>query len=154
MTKPIAYALIAACLVTSCRSGGPTGPGEIVAEAELDPGIAPFKVVVRRVSVPVTNSDHFIVDLSRGRLVVASNRFFWPGYTPKKVEIAWPCMERFTVRFDGEHTATCEWSWGRGATWKVEDKGSEKAGLSPYFFTPRNAVPPGCSIDQTGISAG
>ncbi len=125
--------------------------GKVVAEAEFDPGIAPFKVVVRRVPVPVTQSEHYIVALYRGQYVVTAQRYFWPGHTPQTVKISWPCLEKFTVTFDGSRVATCEWSWGRGATWGLEESSAPRAGLSGYFFTPRKPVPEGCALDRTGI---
>lgn len=118
--------------------------GKVVAEATFDPGIAPFKIKVRSVPVPVTNSRHFIVSLYRGQYVVTSFRYFWPGYTPEKVSISWPCMNHFTVHFDN-YTATCDWQWGAEATWSMSTpSGSREPGLSPYYFTPRKPVPEGC----------
>jgi hypothetical protein len=117
--------------------------GTIVAEAEFDPGIAPFTLTVRRVPVPVTASEHFIVELKRGEYVVTSFRYFWPEYTPEHVWISWHCIDHFEVHFD-DHVATCDWKWGEGATWKMTGPTDQPAGLSPYFFTPRNPVPQGC----------
>jgi hypothetical protein len=117
--------------------------GEVIATAEYDPGIAPFTIEVRR--VPVTQSKHFIVSLSRGEYVVTSFRHFWPGYTPERVHVSWPCIDRFTVTFDDDYVATCDWSWGAGATWSMTaPEGSLKPALSPYFFTSRNPPPAGC----------
>lgn len=119
--------------------------GEIVASASFNPGIAPFDVSVRKVPVPVTHSDHFIVELRRGEYVVTAHRFFWHDYTPQQVTIDWPCIEQFTVTFDQRYVATCDWQWGRGATWTLtEPAGAPPAGLSPYFFVPRREVPEGC----------
>jgi hypothetical protein len=119
--------------------------GEVVATATFDPGIAPFTIEVRRVPVPVTNSKHFIVSLYRGQYVVTSFRYFWPGYTPERVHVSWPCINRFTVTFDDTYEASCDWRWGAGATWSMTvPDGSREPGLSPYFFTPRNPLPPGC----------
>jgi hypothetical protein len=58
--------------------------GRVVAEAEFNPGIAPFHLTVWRVPVPVTQSSHFIVELKRGQYVVTSFRYFWPQYTPRE----------------------------------------------------------------------
>lgn len=127
--------------------GSPIGAqGKIVAEATFDPGVAPFKLSVRRVPVPVTRSDHFIVELTRGQYVVSSFRYFWAGYTPKKVTISWPCLEHFTVTFDDVHVATARWSWGAAATWTMTSPAdaATPAGLSGYYFTPRNPPAPGC----------
>ncbi len=119
--------------------------GEVVATAEFDPGIAPFTLEVRKVPVPVTNSSHFIVSLHRGQYVVTSFRYFWPDYTPGRVVVSWPCVNRFTVTFDDTYEASCEWSWGAGASWSITvPEGRQKPGLSAYFFTPRNPLPPGC----------
>jgi hypothetical protein len=120
--------------------------GEVVATASFDPGIAPFTIEVRRVPVPVTNSKHFIISLYRGEYVVTSFRYFWLGYTPERVRISWPCVNQFTVSFDDKYEATCDWRWGAGASWSMTiPDGAEKPGLSPYYFTPRNPPPPGCS---------
>ncbi len=118
--------------------------GTVVAEAQFDPGIAPFTLTVRRVPVPVTHSDHFIVELRRGEYVVTSFRYFWAEYTPLRVKISWPCIEHFTVTFDESYVATCDWSWGAGATWKMSGPEQHRAGLSPYYFVPRNPIPAGC----------
>jgi len=119
--------------------------GTVVARASFDPGIAPFTVEVRKVPVPVTRSRHFIVSLYRGQYVVTSFRYFWPGYTPSHVTIAWPCIDTFTVTFDEQHVATCHWRWGQEATWSMsEPTNGPKPGLSPYFFTPRNPPPSNC----------
>lgn len=119
--------------------------GEVIATAEFDPGIAPFTIEARTVPVPVTSSKHFIISLYRGQYVVTSFRYFWLGYTPERVAISWPCINRFTVTFDDKYEATCDWSWGAGATWSMTvPEGSQKPGLSPYFFTPRKPPPPGC----------
>jgi len=93
--------------------------GSIVAEARFDPGIAPFDVTVREVPVPVTHSQHFIITLRRGQYAVTSFRYFWIGYTPKSVRIEWPRLETFKVIFDERYVATCNWSWGREATWTM-----------------------------------
>lgn len=114
--------------------------GDVVATASFNPGIAPFDIKVRKVPVPVTGSSHFIVELRRGEYIVTSQRFFWQGYTPSTVTIDWDCMEHFTVTFDQTHVATCDWKWGREATWTMSDA----SGLSPYYFAPTAAVPDGC----------
>jgi hypothetical protein len=67
--------------------------GRIVAEARFDPGIAPFDITVRKVPVPVTASQHFIITLSRGQYRVTSFRYFWVGYTPKNIKIDWTRLE-------------------------------------------------------------
>ena len=101
---------------------------------------------MRRVPVPVTNSEHFIVSLYRGQYVVTSFRYFWPGYTPERVRISWPCVNHFTVTFDDRYEASCDWSWGAGAAWAMRvPEGGRLPGLSPYFFPPRRPVPPGCT---------
>ena len=111
--------------------------GRIVAEAEFNPGVAPFHLTVRRVPVPVTQSSHFIVELKRGQYVVTSFRYFWPQYTPQRVKITWDKIERFTVTFDDVYVATCDWRWGREASWRLtEPPGGNIAGLSATFFTP------------------
>lgn len=121
--------------------------GVVVASAKFDPGIAPFSVEVRKVPVPVTNSEHFIVSLYRGQYQVTSFRYFWPSYTPERVTISWPCINRFVVTFDDKYEATCEWSWGSAATWSIASPlGARKAGLSPYYFTPRNVQPAECPV--------
>jgi hypothetical protein len=117
--------------------------GDVVASAEFDPGIAPFDVRVLRVPVPVTGSEHFIVELRRGRYVVTSHRFFWQDYTPETVAIDWPCMNEFTVTFDDQHVATCTWDWGTGASWTM-DSPQRESGLGEYYFTPHNEVKPEC----------
>jgi hypothetical protein len=120
--------------------------GKVVAHATFDPGIAPFTIEVRKVPVPVTNSSHFIISLFRGQYVVTSFRYFWPGYTPKHVTIAWPCISHFSVTFDGKYEAICDWNWGRGASWSMTTPpNSLKPGLSPYFFRPRKPPPAGCT---------
>jgi hypothetical protein len=93
--------------------------GRVVAKATLGPSIAPFDVTVREVPVPVTRSRHFIVTLSRGQYPVTSFRYFWTGYTPEKVAIEWTRLETFKVIFDDRYVATCNWSWGREATWTL-----------------------------------
>jgi hypothetical protein len=119
--------------------------GVIVAQAQFDPGIAPFTITVRRVPVPVTASKHFIVELYRGQYVVTSFRYFWPEYTPERVRISWPCLNHFSVVFDEKYEANCDWSWGAGATWSMKSpSGALPPGLSGYFFTPRNPPPAGC----------
>jgi hypothetical protein len=142
-TKPIVLGLLAFLLIMAAFSWW--RQGEVVARAEFDPGIAPFTIEVRKVPVPVTNSKHLIISLYRGQYVVTSFRYFWPGYTPERVKISWPCINHFSVTFDEKYEAICEWSWGRGATWSMTvPEGGQKLGLSPYFFTPRKAPPPGC----------
>jgi hypothetical protein len=119
--------------------------GTVIAEAKFDPGIAPFTLTIRKVPVAVTDSSHFIVELRRGQYVVTSFRYFWPGYTPNRVRIDWPCINYFTVTFDDAHIAKCEWSWGKQAVWTMsEQPGVEEAGLSAYYFTPRKPPPAGC----------
>lgn len=106
--------------------------GRIVAEAKFDPGIAPFDVTVREVPVPVTRSHHFIVTLKRGRYPVTSFRYFWTGYTPGKVRIEWTRLETFKVVFDERYVATCNWSWGREATWTLQvPPGAQAPGDQP-----------------------
>ncbi len=142
-TKPIFLALLVFPLIMAAFWWW--RQGEVVARAKFDPGIAPFTIEVRKVPVPVTNSKHFIISLYRGQYVVTSFRYFWPGYTPERVKISWPCINHFSVTFDEKYEAICEWSWGRGATWSMTvPDGGQKPGLSPYFFTPRKAPPPGC----------
>jgi hypothetical protein len=94
--------------------------GSVVAEATFDPGIAPFDVTVREVPVPVTQSHHFIVTLKRGQYPVTSFRYFWLQYTPKSVRIEWTRLETFKVIFDDRYVATCNWSWGKEATWTLQ----------------------------------
>lgn len=119
--------------------------GVIVARAEFDPGIAPFSLSVRRVPVPVTASNHFIVDLHRGEYVVSSFRYFWGGYTPQVVRISWPCINHFSVFFDEQYEATCDWEWGKNAIWSMKSLGGTvEPGLSAYYFTPQKPVPQGC----------
>jgi hypothetical protein len=142
-------ALLLGVLVSALMMGGfwYWRQGEVVAAASFDPGIAPFTIEVRKVPVPVTKSKHFIVSLYRGQYVVTSFRYFWPGYTPERVKISWPCINRFTVTFDDTYEAICDWSWGGGATWSMTvPQGGAKPGLSPYFFTPRNPIPAGCPM--------
>lgn len=106
--------------------------GRIVAEAKFDPGIAPFDVTVREVPVPVTRSHHFIVTLKRGQYPVTSFRYFWTGYTPEKVRIEWTRLETFKVVFDERYVATCNWSWGREATWTMQvPPGAQAPGDQP-----------------------
>ena len=106
--------------------------GTIVAKARFDPGIAPFDITVREVPVPVTNSHHFIVTLKRGQYPVTSFRYFWIGYTPKKVRIEWTRLEAFNVIFDERYTATCNWRWGSEATWTMKvPTGAEAPGDQP-----------------------
>ena len=38
-----------------------------------------------------------------------SFRYFWPGYTPERVRVSWPCIDRFTVTFDDRYEASCDW---------------------------------------------
>lgn len=94
--------------------------GHVVAEARFNPGIAPFDVTVREVPVPVTQSHHFIITLRRGQYPVTSFRYFWVRYTPKKVKIEWTRLETIKVIFDDRYVATCNWSWGREATWEMQ----------------------------------
>jgi hypothetical protein len=106
--------------------------GKVVAEAEFDPGIAPFKIEVRKVPVPATGSSHFIVTLRRGQYPITSFRYFWAKYTPQKVRIDWPRLESFKVIFDEKHIASCNWSWGNNATWSIESSNkSQIAGEKP-----------------------
>ena len=106
--------------------------GTVVAEASFDPGIAPFDVTVREVPVPVTGSHHFIVTLRRGQYVVTSFRYFWVKYTPKSVKIEWTKLETFKVIFDDRYVATCNWSWGKEATWTMQvPSGGETPGDRP-----------------------
>jgi len=106
--------------------------GRIVAEATYNPGIAPFDVTVREVPVPVTHSHHFIVTLKRGQYPVTSFRYFWLDYTPKRVQIEWPRLEMFKVIFDERYVATCNWSWGREATWTMQvPPGAQAPGDQP-----------------------
>ena len=93
--------------------------GKVVAEAEFNPGIAPFTLTVREVPVPVTRSHHFIVTLRRGEYPVTSFRYFWIDYTPTKVRINWPQLQSFTVTFDDTYAASCNWSWGNRAVWTI-----------------------------------
>jgi hypothetical protein len=94
--------------------------GGIVATASFNPGIAPFDITVREVPVPVTRSHHFIITLKRGQYPVTSFRYFWVSYTPKSVRIEWMRLETFKVIFDERYVATCNWSWGREATWTMQ----------------------------------
>jgi hypothetical protein len=111
--------------------------GRVVAEAEFNPGIAPFHLTVWRVPVPVTQSSHFIVELKRGQYVVTSFRYFWPQYTPQRVKIGWDKIEHFTVTFDDNYVATCDWSWGKEAIWRMSGPpGGVAPGLSATYFTP------------------
>ncbi|HLQ27381.1 MAG TPA: hypothetical protein VK138_16070 [Acidiferrobacterales bacterium] len=106
--------------------------GSIVAEATFDPGIAPFDITVREVPVPVTHSHHFIITLKRGRYPVTSFRYFWIAYTPKSVKIEWTQLETFKVIFDERYVATCNWSWGREATWTMQvPPGAQAPGDQP-----------------------
>lgn len=118
----------------------------MVATAEFDPGIAPFDVEVRRVPIPVTNSEHFIITLYRGEYEVTSHRAFWAGHTPEQVTIRWDCMEHFEVQFDDDYTVNCDWRWGEGATWSTVSASADLVdpGLSAYYFAPREPVPDGC----------
>ena|ERR1051325_696655 len=93
--------------------------GKVVAEAEFNPGIAPFTLTVREVPVPVTNSHHFIVTLRRGEYPVTSFRYFWDDYTPKAVKINWPTLKSFTITFDETYIASCDWNWGNSAVWAI-----------------------------------
>ncbi len=101
--------------------------GRIVATATFNPGIAPFDIAVREVPVPVTHSRHFIITLSRGQYPVTSFRYFWVSYTPKSVRIEWPRLESFRVIFDDRYVATCNWSWGEGATWTMQSPAGAQA---------------------------
>ena len=94
--------------------------GQVVAIATFNPGIAPFRLTVREVPVPVTHSNHFIVTLKRGQYPVTSFRYFWIAYTPKKVRIEWPRLESFKVIFDERYIAICNWRWGQDATWTMQ----------------------------------
>lgn len=94
--------------------------GTVVAKASFNPGIAPFDITVREVPVPVTHSHHFIITLKRGQYSVTSFRYFWIAYTPKTVRIEWARLEAFKVIFDERYKATCNWSWGREATWTMD----------------------------------
>lgn len=159
MTKTATFSLLAGLVVVVAFAAAFAGfrlwrQGTVVAEAEFDPGIAPFKLTVRRVPVPVTGSDHFIAELKRGEYVVTSFRYFWPDYTPKEVEISWPCIERFTITFDQSYVATCEWKWGAGATWSMTAPPSAKhqVGLSAYYFTPRKTPPAQCEPLDPGLN--
>ena len=106
--------------------------GTVVAAASFNPGIAPFDVTVREVPVPVTRSNHFIITLRRGQYPVTSFRYFWVSYTPKTVRIEWPSLETFNVIFDDRYIATCNWRWGREATWSMRSPaGSELPGDQP-----------------------
>ncbi len=106
--------------------------GTVVAKARFDPGIAPFDIAVREVPVPVTHSHHFIVTLKRGQYPVTSFRYFWIGYTPKTVRIEWSRLESFKVIFDERYTASCNWSWGKEATWTMNvPAGAEVPGDQP-----------------------
>ena len=106
--------------------------GNVVAEAEFNPGIAPFTLTVREVPVPVTNSRHFIVTLRRGEYPVTSFRYFWIDYTPTKVKINWPELRNFTVTFDDTYVASCNWSWGSQAVWTIAGPPNGKvAGETP-----------------------
>jgi hypothetical protein len=106
--------------------------GSIVAEATFNPGIAPFDITVREVPVPVTHSHHFIITLKRGQYPVTSFRYFWIAYTPKSVKIEWTHLETFKVIFDARYVATCNWSWGREATWTMEmPPGAQAPGDQP-----------------------
>ena len=106
--------------------------GSIVAEARFNPGIAPFDITVREVPVPVTHSHHFIVTLKRGQYPVTSFRYFWIAYTPEKVRIEWTRLETFKVLFDERYKATCNWSWGREATWTMDvPPGTQAPGEQP-----------------------
>ncbi len=106
--------------------------GRIVAEATFNPGIAPFDITVREVPVPVTLSHHFIVTLKRGQYPVTSFRYFWTSYTPKSVRIEWTRLETFKVIFDERYVATCNWSWGREATWTMQvPPGAQTPGDQP-----------------------
>jgi hypothetical protein len=106
--------------------------GSIVAKATFNPGIAPFDITVREVPVPVTNSHHFIVTLKRGQYPVTSFRYFWTAYTPKSVRIEWTHLETFKVLFDERYVATCNWSWGKEATWTMQvPPGAQAPGDQP-----------------------
>jgi hypothetical protein len=106
--------------------------GSIVAAATFNPGIAPFNITVREVPVPVTRSHHFIITLKRGQYPVTSFRYFWVSYTPKSVRIEWTRLEIFKVIFDERYVATCNWSWGREATWMMQaPPGAQMPGDQP-----------------------
>ncbi len=106
--------------------------GSIVAKATFNPGIAPFDITVREVPVPVTNSHHFIVTLKRGQYPVTSFRYFWIASTPKSVRIEWTHLETFKVLFDERYVATCNWSWGKEATWTMQvPPGAQPPGDQP-----------------------
>jgi hypothetical protein len=106
--------------------------GNVVAKARFDPGIAPFDIAVREVPVPVTHSHHFIVTLKRGQYPVTSFRYFWIGYTPKKIRIEWTRLETFKVIFDERYSAACNWRWGSEATWTMSvPPGAEAPGDQP-----------------------
>jgi hypothetical protein len=93
--------------------------GNVVARAQFNPGIAPFDIEVREVPIPVTNSNHFIVTLSRGQYPVTSFRYFWTNYTPTNIKIDWKKLDSFTVTFDDKYVASCNWSWGNHADWTM-----------------------------------
>jgi len=106
--------------------------GSIVAEATFNRGIAPFGITVREVPVPVTHSHHFIITLKRGQYPVTTFRYFWLGYTPKRVKIEWAHLETFKVIFDERYVATSNWSWGREATWTMQvPPGAQAPGDQP-----------------------
>lgn len=128
--------------------------GSVVAEAEFDPGIAPFDVSVRKVPVPVTGSSHFIIELSRGQYVVTSHRAFFQNHTPERVSIDWDCIQTFQVRFDDDYVVQCDWEWGVGARWTTTmlESAPVSPGLSAYYFTPRNDLPNGCSEPEPSLS--
>ena len=130
-------AILLAILFVPLIAHGIWRMGRVVAEAQFNPGIAPFHLTVRRVPVPVTQSSHFIVELKRGQYVVTSFRYFWPEYTPEHVKIGWDKIDHFTVTFDNQYVATCDWSWGREATWRMSGPPDGRtAGLSATYFTP------------------
>ena len=136
-TKVLLVAVMLVPVVGAAIVFGVWRMGHVVAEAEFNPGIAPFHLTVRRVPVPVTHSSHFIVELKRGQYVVTSFRYFWPEYTPERVKIGWDKIEHFTVTFDDAYVASCDWSWGKEATWRmVGPPDGKTAGLSATYFTP------------------
>jgi hypothetical protein len=77
LSRSVKVILVAVCLVPLITHAI-WRMGRVVAEAEFNPGIAPFHLTIRRVPVPVTQSSHFIVELRRGQYVVTSFRYFWP----------------------------------------------------------------------------
>ena len=46
-------------------------------------------------------------------------------------------IEHFAVTFDDEYVASCDWRWGKEATWRMSGPpGGKTAGLSATYFTP------------------